>query len=136
VYFYLTTPNLVVIDPMFLELEESCSARYRIRPFVPGLHRVPVGAIREARGARNVVSTDSGTLLLVDGAFFVDVMTQLDWDRCVTAGGRLCHSYLAKIAHAVGNRFGVCSALGLGSGSEFEGDGDYRIDVKAVERVG
>jgi hypothetical protein len=123
VYFYLTPPELIVVDPM--TFEEDSGGPYKLKNFQPGLHRLPVAAIVEAKGKRGV-AVDSASLLLIDGAFYADLQEAFEWDKSHKSNGSLNKTYLDKVAKQIGNRFGLCS---------IDGDGDWMIDAKQIERV-
>ena len=123
VYFHLSTAELVVVDPM--SFEEDAGGPYTVKNFKPGVYRLPTRAIRPAKGKRGV-AVDSGTLLLIDGAFCAGLAEAFDWTRTRNARGSLNLKYLDKVARNLGTRFGLC---------EVSGDGNWMIDVKEIERV-
>jgi hypothetical protein len=47
-------------------------------------------------------------------------------DKSHKSNGSLNKTYLDKVAKQIGNRFGLCS---------IDGDGDWMIDAKQIERV-
>jgi hypothetical protein len=129
VYFHLSTPRFVAIDPMLLS---GGGAVYRVRKFVPGLYRLPVSAIKGVSDRRRGVDVDSGSMVFVDEAFFDAFTRAFDWD----AGGRKTgvrhRAYLRQVAEQIGTRFGYCSAVVRKWRSDFGGDGTYEIDPSAV----
>ena len=133
VYFYLSSPEFIVLDPMTWE---DSGGPYKVKSFKkPGLFRIHVSAIKEADGEGQGVAVDSATLLFVDNAFFADLLEVYSWDKSTKSNGALDKTYHAKIAEAIGNRFGVCTTPLKKLKSEFIGDGFYTIDVKQIERA-
>ena len=102
---------------------------------------MPVSAVRDAEGKGRDkakgrgVAVDSASLLIIDNAFYADLAENFEWDKSTGSSGRLKVKYLDEVARRIGNRFGFCTAPGVGSGHEFVGDGLYVLDVKQVERV-
>jgi hypothetical protein len=133
IYFHLSSPDLYVTDPMLFD--DSMSATYTLKKFKPGVHRLPVSAIKDA-GRRKGVSVDSATLLFVDAALLADLAENFNWSDSMTSRHGYSPAYLNKIAKQIGTRFGLCTAPGTRSKHDFKGDGEYIIDVKAIERVG
>ncbi len=134
VYFWLTTPELMVLDPM--TWEEDTSGPHRVKKFTkPGLYRMPVSAIKDAEGKDCGVAVDSGTLLLVDNAAFGDLQDAYDWNRATTVSGSLDRKYHDTVAQTIGSRFGICTTPARKFKSEFVGDGFYTLDARAIERV-
>ena len=132
VYLHLTTPEVMVLDPM--TWEEDSDGPYRVPNFKkPGLYRLPVKAIKDAEGKKRGVAVDSATLLLVDNAFFSELQDHYDWDKATKSNGSIDPKYHNEIAAKIGSRFGVCSAPSAKFKSEFVGDGLYTIDAKKIE---
>jgi hypothetical protein len=140
VYLYLTTPKIVMLDPMTWEEDNGGPYEFKGKGFKPGLYRVPVSAVRgvdeTGEGESRGVAVDSASLLMIDNAFYADLAENFDWEKSTGSSGRLKVKYLNEVARRIGNRFGFCSAPGVGSGHDFQGDGLYTLDVKQVERVG
>ena len=127
IYFHLSTPNLVLADPM-----SGTSRTFKLPSFKPGLHRLPVSAIRPARGNAGV-DVDSASLVFLDEDFHQPFTESFDWDKL--ASTRKPARYLQKIADQLGTRFGYCTAPGLNSPHPFTGDGTWTIAVTQVQRV-
>jgi hypothetical protein len=131
VHLYLTTPEVVVIDPM--TWEEDSDGPYRVPKFKkPGLYQLPVKAIRDAEGRKRGVAVDSATLLLIDNAFFTELQDCYDWDKATKSDGSLDVEYHNAIAGKIGSRFAVCTTPPEKFNSEFVGDGFYTIDAKQI----
>jgi hypothetical protein len=141
VYFYLTTPRLVMLDPMTWEEDGGGPYELKAKGFKRGLYRVPVSAVRaaHAKGKKSEkargVAVDSASVVIIDNAFYADLAENFEWDKCTGSSGRLKTKYLDEVARRIGNRFGFCTAPGVGSGHDFEGDGLYVLDVKQIERA-
>ena len=130
VYFYLTTPEVIVIDPM--TWEEDSGGPYHVPNFKkPGLYRLPVSAIKNAK--KRGVTVDSGTLLFIDNAFFPELPEHYEWDKAQKPNGSIDTNYHNQTATQLGSRFGICSAPPNKFKSEFVGDGFYTVDAKAIE---
>jgi hypothetical protein len=133
VYFYLSSPEFMVLDPMTWE---DSGSPYKVKGFKkPGVYRMHVSAIKEADGDGQGVAVDSASLLVIDNAFFADLQEVYDWDKSTKSNGSLDRMYYAKLAERIGNRFGVCTTPPKKFKSEFVGDGFYTIDVKQIERA-
>jgi hypothetical protein len=141
VYFYLTTPRVVMLDPMTWEEDGGGPYELKAKGFKPGLYRIPVSAVRNAEGKTKKsakgrgVAVDSASVVIVDNAFYADLAENFEWDKCTGTSGRLKVKYLDEVARRIGNRFGFCTAPGVGSGHDFEGDGLYVLDVKQIEHA-
>ncbi len=132
VYLHLTTPEVMVLDPM--TWEEDSDGPYRVPKFKkPGLYRLPVKAIKDAEGKKRGVAVDSATLLFIDNSFFSELQDHYDWDKATKSDGNIDPKYHNEIAAKIGSRFGVCSAPSAKFKSEFAGDGLYTIDAKKIE---
>jgi hypothetical protein len=132
VYFHLSTPQFVVLDPM--TGEEDDQGPYKVRAFKgPGVYALPVAAIRRGRGRG--VAVDSATLVFVDNAFYPEFRERYEWDKAITKRGGFRVSYHEELAEEAGTRFGVCSTPPTKFKSDFDGDGYWTIDVKAIRRV-
>lgn len=132
VYFYLTTPQFVVMDPM--TGEEDDEGPYSVNAFEgPGVYKLPVRAIKQA--AERGVAVDSGTLLFVDNAFLAEFIECYDWEKAMDKRGNLDLAYHQQVAEQVGTRFGMCSPPPIKFKSDFVGDGNYTIDAKAIKRA-
>jgi hypothetical protein len=133
VYFQLTSPKLILLDPM--TWEQCSGGPYKVKKYKkPGLYRLHASAVRAADGADGRgVAVDSATLLLIDDAAFADLQDVYSWDDSnpySTAGQRKYH---AKLAADIGSRFGVCTTPPKKFKSEFIGDGEYTIDAGLIE---
>jgi hypothetical protein len=129
IYFHLSTSSFVVLDPM--TGEEDDEGPYTVKNFKgPGVYRLPVKAIKHAR--KRGVAVDSASLVFVDNAFFPEFIEQYSWDKSHGPGGEFDLAYHQSIAEAVGTRFGICSPPPHKFKSDFAGDGNYTVDVKAV----
>ncbi|MFN7141935.1 MAG: hypothetical protein ACK4UN_21660, partial [Limisphaerales bacterium] len=127
VYFQLSSPEFVVVDPMTGEESDV----YSVKHFSgSGLYRLPVSAIKATEEKGVVV--DSGTLLFVDSKFLSPLLDVYDWKMATKATG-YDWGYHRKIAEEVGTRFGICSPPPKKFITEFIGDGVYRIDAKQVK---
>jgi hypothetical protein len=134
VYFHLSTPRVVVADPMLLA---GGGITYRVKGFAAGVHRLPVAAIKGISDNRRGVDVDSASMVFVDEAYFDRFVQVFDWDDLPDRGRARLIEYLERVAEEVGSRFGYCSAVvGRRWRSDFGGDGGYEIDVRAVERAG
>jgi len=131
VYFHLSTREFTVLDPMTGEEDSGgpCTARQFKRP---GLFRLPVTAIKAAKGKKSGVAVDSGTLLFVDNAFLPALLENYDWEKATTANGSPNPKYHQRIAEKIGTRFGICSTPSEEFKSDFTGDGEYAIDASKV----
>ena len=133
-YFYLTTPELMVVDPM--TWEEDVGGPYRINNFTkPGVYRLPVSAIKNECGEKRGVAVDSATLLFVDNAFFAELQDSYEWDKATASDGASDWNYHDKVAELIGNRFGICTPPPKQFKSKFQGDGLYGIDSKQINKV-
>ena len=108
-----------------MTFEEDSGGPYKLKNFKPGLHRLPIAAIKPAKGKRGV-AVDSASLILIDGAFYAHFQDTFEWDKSNTRKGTTDKAYLDKVAAKIGSRFAYCP---------LEGDGEWMIDVKAIERV-
>ena len=134
IYFHLSTPQFVVLDPM--TGEEDSEGPYILKNFAgPGLYRLPVTAIKEAKEEGRGVTVDSATLLFVDNQFCLGLLNIYDWDKASTKSGDFDWNYHQSIAEQVGTRFGICSTPLAKYKSQFKGDGFYTLDVRHIERV-
>jgi hypothetical protein len=132
VYFYLTSPELMVVDPM--TWEEDSGGPCRIENFDgPGFYRLPVSAIKNAE--ETGVAVDSATLLLIDNEFFPALQEAYEWAKAVKPSGRNDWKYHDEIAAQIGNRFGICTTPSKRFKSDFRGDGFYQVDTKNIKRV-
>jgi hypothetical protein len=132
VYFYLTTPELIVVDPM--TWEEDAGGPYLIKNFIkPGVYRLPVSAIKSASGNKRGVAVDSATLLFVDNAFFSELQDAFDWEKFAESDSAFDWHYCNEIAEAIGSRFGICTPPPEQFKSSFAGDGCYGIDAKRIQ---
>lgn len=135
VYFHLSTPEFVVLDPMMWE--EDSEGPYIVKNFKgPGLYRLPVTAIKQAKEGKRNVAVDSATLIFIDNPFFDAFGDNYDWDKSTTKKGEISPKYYQAVAEKIGSRFGVCTTPPKKFKSEFQGDGFYTIDVKKIERAG
>lgn len=133
VHFYLTSPELMVLDPMTWE---DSGAPYKVKSYrKPGVYRIHVAAIKNAANQKRGVAVDSGTLLFVDNAYFANLQEVYDWDESTNSNGSPNKKYHEQVSKTIGNRFGVCTTPPRKFKSAFVGDGFYSIDVKAVERA-
>lgn len=131
VYFHLTTPEFIVLDPM--TAEEDSGGPYVVKDFKePGLYRMPVSAIKAGDEEKRGVAVDSATLLFVDGAFLSAFHDAYEWEKA-TKKGDLDRAYHQRIAETIGTRFGVCTTPPAKYKSAFVGDGFYRIEVKNIK---
>lgn len=134
IYFHLTTPQVVMLDPMTWEADES--GPHRVKEFKkPGLYRMPVTAIKSAEEDGEGVAVDSATLLLIDSAFFPELQDRYDWTMACKKNGKLNTSYHQKLAEQIGTRFGVCTTPPKKFKSDFVGDGLYTLDPKQIVPV-
>jgi hypothetical protein len=134
VYFHLSTPQFIVLDPM--TWEEDSEGPYTVKNFTgPGLYRLPVAAIKEAKEDGRGVAVDSATLMFVDNAFYPDFVEAYDWDKANTKSGASDWKYHQQVAEQVGTRFGVCSTPPAKFKSQFIGDGFYTVDVQRITEV-
>jgi len=134
VYFHLSTPQFVVLDPM--TWEEDSEGPYEVKNFSgSGLYRLPVAAIKEAREDKRGVAVDSATLMFVDNALYPDFVESFEWDKANTKSGDPDWNYHQQIAEQIGTRFGVCSTPPAKYKSQFTGDGFYTVDAKRIRKV-
>jgi hypothetical protein len=131
VYLFLTTPDIVMCDPM--TMDAGSALPIRISRFKHGIYRFPISAIRSVAESRRAVSTDSASLVFCDAAFFTDLANAFDWEESIKKRkGRW--SYFEKIAESIGTRFAFCEA-DADSSQDFQGDGGYTLDAKRIEFV-
>jgi hypothetical protein len=134
VYFQLTSPRLILLDPM--TWEQCSGGPYEVKKYKkPGLYRLHASAVRAADGADGRgVAVDSATLLLVDDAAFADLQEVYSWDDATAAGSAAKErKYHAQLAADIGSRFGVCTTPPKKFKSQFIGDGEYTIDADLIE---
>ena len=132
VYFYLTSPEFVALDPMTAE-ESDCV--YKVKDFEgAGLYRFPVSAIKRAK-EEDGIAVDSATLLFVDNQFLGALLDEYEWEKASKKNGDYHWAYHQQIAEKVGTRFGICSASPAGFKTAFDGDGCFTIDVKKIKKV-
>jgi len=131
VYFHLSSPSFVVLEPM--TGEEDSGGPYTVKNFKkPGLYRMPVSAIKWAEDEERGVAVDSGSLLFVDNEFLPALIEEYDWDKAHTKSGAFNPAYHQEVAEKIGSRFGLCSVPPKRFKSEFQGDGFYRIDATQI----
>ena len=134
VYFYLSTPELVPLDPSIWE--SDASGPLRVQNFSkPGLYRMHVSAIKRTKDAKKSVSVECGALLFVDNAFITELQDVFDWSKGIKDDGAYDWEYYDAIARRIGNRFGVCTAPPRKFKSQFTGDGVYRIEGAGIDAV-
>jgi len=132
VYFHLTTPEFLVLDPM--TWEEDSEGPYILEKFNgPGLYRLPVTAIKNTEGKKRGVTVDSATLVFIDNEFFEAFGENYEWDKSTTKKGAVSSKYYQALAEKIGSRFGVCTTPPQKFKSEFQGDGFYTIEAKLIE---
>lgn len=119
-----------MLDPMTMD----APATFHVPKFKPGLWRFPVGAIRQNDRATKTVAVDSASLAFVDAAFLPYFEEQFDW-YSMTEGKNTLPQYCTEVANTIGHRFGYCTAPGLDSGYDFDGDGGYTLDLNQLEFV-
>jgi hypothetical protein len=133
VYFQLSGPEFVVLDPM--TGEQNSDGPFKLKNFKGhGLYRIPVAAIKTARSNKRAIAVDSATLLFVDNRFLSTLLERYDWNKSVTRSGRIDQEYYEKVVTEVGTRFGICSPPPKRFKSDFDGDGFYTIDVRKIVR--
>jgi hypothetical protein len=131
VYFHLSSPEVVMLDPMTWEQDDS--GPHRVKGFKkPGLYRMPVTAIRGADAETGGVAVDSATLLLIDANFFADLQEAYDWDKATDSNGKVNALYHQALAEQIGTRFGLCTTPPAKFKSEFIGDGFYTLNPGAI----
>jgi len=117
----------------------SESGRYEIPDFVPGLYRIPLGAIRDATDEDHnerpalVIDVDTATIYFVD-ADFSDKLREID-ERLFEETNS-CASTVERqdaVIEELGIRFDYLEG-GSGTGFDFVGDGSYVLDVSQIER--
>lgn len=132
VYFHLASPEIVMLDPMTWEQDNS--GPHRVKKFKkPGLYRMPVTAIKSADEDTGGVAVDSATLLLIDGAAFADLQEVYDWDKATGSNGSINIKYHQRLAEQIGSRFAVVTTPPRKFKSEFVGDGEYTLDPNKIE---
>lgn len=132
VYLYLTTPEVMMMDPMTWE---DCGEPYRIKNFDgPGLYRFHVKAIKPANEGKHGVAVDCATLMFVDNAFHASLSEIYEWDKAIGANGRYDRRYHEEIAVAIGNRYAICTAPPAEFKSSFIGDGFYTLVATQVKK--
>jgi hypothetical protein len=133
VYFQLTSPRLVLLDPM--TWEQCSGGPYDVKKYKkPGLYRLHASAVRAADGTGDRgVAVDSATLLLIDDAAFADLQDVYSWDDSNPYSTAKQRKYHAQLAADIGNRFGVCTTPPKRFKSQFIGDGEYTIDADLIE---
>jgi hypothetical protein len=133
VYFHLSTPEFIVLDPM--TVEEDSGGPYVIKDFKgPGLYRLPVSAIKTAEEEKRGVAVDSATLLFVDNLYLDSLLDAYEWEKAMSNGAP-DWNYHQHIAEEVGTRFGICTPPPDKFKSAFIGDGFYKIVPKSVKLV-
>jgi len=126
VYFYLTTPQFVVMDPM--TGEEDDEGPYSVKSFEgPGVYKLPVRVIKQ--GSERGVAVDSATLLFVDNAFLAEFIECYAWEKAMDKRGNFDLAYHQQVAEQVGTRFGICSPPPSRFKSDFIGDGFYSVHL-------
>jgi hypothetical protein len=134
VYFYLSTPEVVVLDPSIWE--SDADGPLRVEKFTkPGLYRMHVSAIKRTKDANKGVSVEGGALLFVDNAFVAELQDVFDWSKGIKDDGAYDWTYYHEIATRIGNRFAVCTPPPRKLKSQFAGDGVYRIEGAGIEAV-
>jgi hypothetical protein len=134
VYFQLSTPEFVVMDPM--TGEEDSDGPYTVNNFDgPGLYQLPVSSIKRAKEDGSGVAVDSGSLVFIDNEYLAPFVDAYDWDKSTKKDGDYDLAYHERIAKKLGIRFGICSAPPKKFKSQFVGDGFYRIDVKGIKKA-
>ncbi len=133
VYFYLTTPEIIILDPM--TWEEDAGGPYVVKNYSkPGVYRLKTSAIKNAKGTKRGVAVDSATLLIIDNAYFAKLQDLYEWENAIKADGTIDPEYHNKIATKIGCRFAICTTPPSQFKSAFQGDGLYRIDLKDISR--
>lgn len=132
IYFHLSTPEFVVMDPM--TGEEDDGGPYKVKNYKkPGVYKLPVSAIQEADGRG--VAVDSGTLAFVDNAFLASWIDSYEWKQARTKKALIDVAYHQKVAEEIGSRFGICTPPPRKFKSAFRGDGFYKVDASKLSFV-
>jgi hypothetical protein len=130
VYFQLSAPGFVMIDPMTCEQSDRV---FKVNHFDgPGLYRLPVRGIKAARKKNGALAVDSGAILFVDNKFLAAFLEHYEWSKATNPKGDLDIKYHNEIAALIGSRFGICSSPPSRFKSEFKGDGFYTVNAAAV----
>ena len=96
VYFYLSNPEVVVLDPSIWE--SDASGPCRVEKFTkPGIYRMHVSAIKRTKNAKKGVSVECGALLFVDNAFIAELQDVFDWSKGIKEDGAYDWKYYDKV---------------------------------------
>jgi len=123
------------------DLPDEKGVRYKIPNFQPGLYQIPLKAIKKAtteeqeKESENIIYVDTGTIFFVDANYYSKLreIENRIWEE--TKDSYNFFERYDSVVKELGIKFNYIISPGVNSGYDFEGDGDYVLDMSLIQKV-